>query len=149
MIHLNKVKLIWKRNNKNNKNNMPDLFITDDGRIIDEWNTGVEFLAQVVINNLFNTIMTALYSPEFGTDLKRLPQTNISDKEFEMKFSLLISEIERKIKDEQEIYPAPADEMLDRIVIKKLYKNPFNRWQAILRVYAQSQKYYDLEKNLT
>lgn len=128
---------------------MPDLFITDEGRILDDWDTGVEFLAKIVINNLFNSIMTALYSPEFGTDLKTLPQTNISDKEFEMKFSLIIAEIEKKIKDEQEIYPGSPDEMLDRIVIKKLYKNPFNRWQANLRVYAQTQKYYDLEKNLT
>jgi hypothetical protein len=128
---------------------MPDLLITDDGRIIDDWDTGVEFLAKIVINNLFNKIMTALYSPEFGTDLKTLPQTNISDKEFEMKFSLMISEIEKKIKDEQEIYPGPIDEMLDKIIILRLYKNPFNRWQANLRIRAQSRKFYDLEKNLT
>lgn len=128
---------------------MPDLLINDDGRIIDDWDTGVEFLGKVVVNNLFNKIMTSLYSPEFGTDLKTLPQTNISDKEFEMKFGLMISEIEKKIKDEQEIYPAPLDEMLDSIIIIKLYKNPFNRWQATLRVRAQSKKVYDLEKNLT
>ena len=128
---------------------MPDLLINDDGRIIDDWDTGVEFLGKVVVNNLFNKIMTSLYSPEFGTDLKTLPQTNISDKEFEMKFGLMISEIEKKIKDEQEIYPAPLDEMLDSIIIIKKYKNPFNRWQATLRVRAQSKKVYDLEKNLT
>lgn len=128
---------------------MSDLLITEDGTIIDEWDTGVEFLAKIVVNNLFNKIMTDLYSPDFGTDLKTLPQTNIADKEFEMKFALMISDIETKIKEEQYLYPSPDDETLDRIVIVDLYKNAFNRWQAKLRVYAQSQDYYNLEQNLT
>jgi hypothetical protein len=128
---------------------MPDLFITDEGRVLDEWDFGVSFLGKIVINNLFNSLMSDVYSPEFGTDLKTLPQTNISDSEFKMKFSLMISNIEKQIKEEQELNPTDPSEMLDRIFIKRLFKNPFNRWQADLRVFAQSQKYYDLQTNLT
>ena len=128
---------------------MADLYIAEDGRIIDQWIQGTECLGRTVVNNLFNKITTALYSPFFGTDLKTLPQQNISDDEFQMKFSLLISEIETKMKAEQDESPSSPDEMLDKIVVRRLYKDPFKRWKALLRVFAQSEKYYDLEKNVT
>ena len=128
---------------------MSDFLITEDGTILDAWDTGIEYLSKVVVNNLFNTIMSALYSPEFGTDIKSLPQTNIDKGELEMKFTMLVNEIETKIKEEQLISPQSLDEMLDRIVIKSLVMGTDKRWKAYLRVYSQAQKYLDLKRNLT
>lgn len=128
---------------------MPDLLINESGILIDEWETGLDFLGDLVVKNLLNKVTTALYSPDFGTELRILPQRNISDEEFKMKFAMLISQIEGRIKREQEITPASADEMLDRIIIRNLYKNEFGRWQAYLRVYSLTDQSFDIAKQLT
>jgi len=127
---------------------MPDLLI-DNGLIIDDWDSGIDFLGTVVVNNLLNLVTTALYSPDFGTKVKTFPQQNIGDQEFEMMFSMIINEMETRIKGEQEETPGPPDEMLDHIMIRQLYKDATNRWQAHLRVYALTSQYFDITQQLT
>lgn len=113
---------------------MPDIKITENGTILNEWNTGMEYLVDVVKNNLLNTYYSSLYEPDFGTELKQLIQTNIDDKEFEMKFALIILNVEKRIKEEQELFPSDLTETLEKIVIKSLVKKKDKRWEAVLKI---------------
>lgn len=63
--------------------------------------------------------MTDLYSPDFGTDIKTWPSTNLnSKKEIELKLTLHIQRIEERIKNEQALTPSTDDEeMLESIKI--------------------------------
>lgn len=133
---------------------MPDLYITEDGILIDEVQTGIEFLAEVVIDNLLNRITTDLYSPGFGTDIKNLPQNNLSGKrELEMKLTLYLDNIEQKIKEEQNMYPSTdSNETLLKLELVSLRENTdvngITNWLAVVQVTNVNKETYEIEKGL-
>ena len=118
---------------------MSDIFITDGGDILDTLETGIDYLGKIVKNNILNQTMTDLYSPNFGTELTRLPSTNLSkQKEVEAQIILSLEDVEKHIKEEQNIYPSPDErEMLETIKLYDLRKEgtgKASRWIAEVRV---------------
>lgn len=121
---------------------MPDIYISPQGEIIDFVEDGMSYLSQVVIDNLLNQITSDLYSPDFGTDLKLLPQQNInSTKEMELKLTLYLQKVEDRIKQEQNTNPSFGSEMLDSLRLISLKENPgfstdptIKRWVATVRI---------------
>jgi hypothetical protein len=130
---------------------MPDIYISPQGEIIDFVEDGMSYLSQVVIDNLLNQITSDLYSPDFGTDLKLLPQQNInSTKEMELKMVLYLEKISDRIKQEQNLNPSFDDEMLESLRLISLTENSgfstdktIKRWVAVVRVVTQK---YGMEK---
>lgn len=133
---------------------MPDLYITEKGTLIDLVQTGIEFLAEVVKDNLLNRIMTDLYSPNFGTDIKSLPSTNLSNKrELELKMTLYLDTIQRKIIDEQNMYPSQnQNEMLQKLDLIDLREvtdiQGITNWLAVIQVTNISNETYIMESGL-
>jgi len=120
---------------------MSDILITKDGDILDFIETGLDYLANIVVDNILNTIMSDLYAPDFGTDLKHLPRTNIESKEeLLMKLTMMKQQIEARILKEQSLTPSTPDEMLSRINITDIVPDAdmFGTWNLILQVISQS-----------
>lgn len=130
---------------------MPDILITKDGDIIDLLETGLDYLASIVVDNLLNTIMTDLYAPDFGTDIKHLPRTNIeSASELKMKLIMMIKQIESRIIKEQSLTPSTSDEMLSRIILKDILEDTdqFHAWRLILQVISISGESKDISTDI-
>lgn len=133
---------------------MSDLYITEDGYIMDSTQTGIEFLAEIVKDNLLNRITTDLYSPDFGTDIKTLPQNNLTGKrELEMKLTLYLERIQEKIIQEQNLYPSmDPNEMLLKLDLIDLRENTdpngITNWLSVIQVTNISQQTYVMESGL-
>jgi hypothetical protein len=135
---------------------MPDIYISPQGEIIDFVEDGMSYLSQVVIDNLLNQITSDLYSPDFGTDLKLLPQQNInSTKEMELKMVLYLEKISDRIKQEQNLNPSFDDEMLESLRLISLTENSgfstdktIKRWVAVVRVVTKSGMEKEIESSL-
>lgn len=130
---------------------MSDILITKDGDIYDILETGLDYLANIVVDNILNTIMTDLYAPDFGTDLKHLPRTNIESKEeLLMKLTMMKQQVENRILKEQSISPSTADEMLSRIQIIDIVPDAdqFGVWKLILHVISQSGESKDVSTTI-
>ena len=123
---------------------MPDLKITNDGSIIDDYELGIDYLAGVVVDNLLNTISTDLYSPDFGTTIKTLPRFNvISKNQLMIELTLIIEQIKKRILEEQLNNPSTDDEMLDDIVINDIMesidpKTLQSFWELDITVYSKA-----------
>jgi hypothetical protein len=131
---------------------MPDILITDGGDIVDAVDSGLDFLAGMVVDNILNTISSDLYSPNFGTDLSMLPRYNVESKtEITMKFMLAVEHVQAKIIEEQALTPSTPDETLSRIKIIDIYETGVGlqqRWLMKLRVFSESGDVKDLETNI-
>lgn len=124
---------------------MPDLKITQEGFIIDELDSGIDFLAGLVVDNLINTLSTDLYSPDFGTNLKSLPKFNIISKsQIQIELTQVIERIKLKIIEEQINNPIPDEsEMLEDILINDVFetidpKTQNTYWELDITVYSKS-----------
>jgi len=130
---------------------MSDILITKDGDILDFIETGLDYLANIVVDNILNTIMSDLYAPDFGTDLKHLPRTNIESKEeLLMKLTMMKQQIEARILKEQSLTPSTPDEMLSRINITDIVPDAdmFGTWNLILQVISQSGESKDISTTI-
>jgi hypothetical protein len=130
---------------------MSDILITKDGDVLDFLETGLDYLANIVVDNILNTIMSDLYSPDFGTDLKHLPRTNIESKEeLLMKLTMMKQQIEARILKEQSLTPSTPDEMLSRINITDIVPDAdmFGTWRLILQVISQSGESKDISTTI-
>lgn len=130
---------------------MSDILITKDGDILDFIETGLDYLANIVVDNILNTIMSDLYAPDFGTDLKHLPRTNIESKEeLLMKLTMMKQQIEARILKEQSLTPSTPDEMLSRINITDIVSDAdmFGTWNLILQVISQSGESKDISTTI-
>lgn len=130
---------------------MSDILITKDGDVLDFLETGLDYLANIVVDNILNTIMSDLYAPDFGTDLKHLPRTNIESKEeLLMKLTMMKQQIEARILKEQSLTPSTPDEMLSRINITDIVPDAdmFGTWRLILQVISQSGESKDISTTI-
>lgn len=133
---------------------MPDILITPNGDILDEYESGIDYLVGLVEDNIVNGVLSDLYSPSFGTSIKTLPRFNTgSEKEIKMKIQLLIEEVETKIKNEQINSPADASETLSNLIVKDVYQY-FNKdknsyfWACLTEVISVSGETAFLETKL-
>ncbi len=116
---------------------MSDILVTKDGDIFDILETGLDYLASIVVDNILNTVLTDLYAPDFGTELKHMPRYNIESKtEFMMKLTLIVEQIEKRLLAEQIITPSTSDEMLSSIKILDIKEdsNQYGFWYLVLKV---------------
>jgi len=134
---------------------MPDLLVTHDGFLIDTTQSGKDFLGEVIVDNLMNEIMSDLYSPSFGTDIKKLPSTNISSpRELELKLVIYLQRVEERIKEEQALYPSSDDnEMLDSLKLRNLERitdinNGISRWRAEIVATTVGGEQIEIEKTV-
>lgn len=135
---------------------MSDLYISSNGDLVDFIEEGISYLSQIVIDNLLNQITSDLYSPDFGTDLKLLPQQNVnSTKEMELKMTIYLQKVEDRIKQEQNLNPSFDDEMLESLRLISLTENSgfstdktIKRWVAVVRVVTKSGMEKEIESSL-
>jgi len=134
---------------------MPDILITENGDLLDYLETGISFLISIIKDNLLNLIMSDLYSPSFGTDLKLWPSSNMTNKkELELKMTLYIQGVAQRIITEQIETPSADDaEMLESLELISLTeeistKNSRKFWLAKILVTTINGETEVLEKRV-
>lgn len=129
---------------------MPDCLILNDGTIVDQLESGIDYLVGLVVDNILNTISSDLYEPSFGTDIRHLPRHNIEKAELMLKLVTMVDSVELRILQEQSLDPSTPEEMLARIQLLDLFEvtAPIRGFFLRLRVFSMAGDSQDVDTNL-